>query len=100
VGPDDRRQRPEPALHHPRRPTAPAAGAEQGPRQVADIVNISSIAGRVAWNGYGVYSFTRFGVNGFTKSLRREVIQRHVRVGVVEHHVIWEVRGACHVQET
>ena len=27
---------------------------EDGPRQVADIVNISSIAGRVAWNGYGV----------------------------------------------
>jgi NADP-dependent 3-hydroxy acid dehydrogenase YdfG len=25
--------------------------AEDGPRQVADIVNISSIAGRVAWNG-------------------------------------------------
>jgi NADP-dependent 3-hydroxy acid dehydrogenase YdfG len=44
--------------------------AEQGPRRVADIVNISSIAGRVAWNGYGVYSFTKFGVNGFTESLR------------------------------
>jgi NADP-dependent 3-hydroxy acid dehydrogenase YdfG len=58
--------------------------AEQGPRRVADIVNISSIAGRVAWNGYGVYSFTKFGVNGFTESLRQEVTQRHVRVGVVE----------------
>ena len=39
---------------------------------------------RVAWNGYGVYSFTKFGVNGFTESLRQEVTQRHVRVGVVE----------------
>jgi NADP-dependent 3-hydroxy acid dehydrogenase YdfG len=58
--------------------------AEQGPRQVADIVNISSIAGRVAWNGYGVYSFTKFGLNGFTESLRQEVTRRHVRVGVVE----------------
>ena len=58
--------------------------AEQGPRRVADIVNISSIAGRVAWNGYGVYSFTKFGVNGFTESLRQEVTQRHVRVGVLE----------------
>ena len=58
--------------------------AEEGPRRVADIVNISSIAGRVAWNGYGVYSFTKFGVNGFTEGLRQEVTQRHVRVGVVE----------------
>jgi NADP-dependent 3-hydroxy acid dehydrogenase YdfG len=58
--------------------------AQQGPRRVADIVNISSIAGRVAWNGYGVYNFTKFGVNGFTESLRQEVTQRHVRVGVVE----------------
>ena len=58
--------------------------AQEGPRRVADIVNISSIAGRVAWNGYGVYSFSKFGVNGFTESLRQEVTQRHVRVGVVE----------------
>jgi NADP-dependent 3-hydroxy acid dehydrogenase YdfG len=58
--------------------------AEEGPRRVADIVNISSIAGRVAWNGYGVYNLTKFGVNGFTESLRQEVTQRHLRVGVVE----------------
>jgi NADP-dependent 3-hydroxy acid dehydrogenase YdfG len=58
--------------------------AEVGPRQVADIVNISSIAGRVAWNGYGVYNMTKFGVNGFTEALRQEVTKRHVRVGVLE----------------
>jgi len=58
--------------------------AEDGPRRVADIVNISSIAGRVAWNGYGVYNLTKFGVNGFTESLRQEITQRHVRVGVLE----------------
>ena len=58
--------------------------AEDGPRQVADIVNISSIAGRVAWNGYGVYNMTKFGVNGFTEALRQEVTRRHVRVGVLE----------------
>ena len=58
--------------------------AEDGPRRVADIVNISSIAGRVAWNGYGVYNLTKFGVNGFTEALRQEVTQRHVRVGVLE----------------
>ncbi len=58
--------------------------AEDSPRRVADIVNISSIAGRVAWNGYGVYNLTKFGVNGFTESLRQEITQRHVRVGVLE----------------
>jgi NADP-dependent 3-hydroxy acid dehydrogenase YdfG len=58
--------------------------AEHGPRQVADIVNISSIAGRVAWNGYGVYNLTKFGMNGFTEALRQEVTRRHVRVGVLE----------------
>jgi NADP-dependent 3-hydroxy acid dehydrogenase YdfG len=84
VGPHDRHKLPRPALHHPRRPTAPAGAAEEGPREVADIVNISSIAGRVARNGYGVYSLTKFGVNGFTESLRQEVTRRHVRVGVVE----------------
>ena len=76
--------------------------AEDSPRGVADIVNISSIAGRVAWNGYGVYNLTKFGVNGFTESLRQEITQRHVRVGVLEpggvdtelgSHNTLEVRG-------
>ncbi|HVM36318.1 MAG TPA: SDR family NAD(P)-dependent oxidoreductase [Actinomycetota bacterium] len=58
--------------------------AEDGPRRVADIVNVSSIAGRVSWNGYGVYNLTKFGVNGFTESLRQEITRRHVRVGVIE----------------
>ena len=58
--------------------------ADDGPRRVADIVNISSIAGRVAWNGYGVYNMTKFGVNGFTEALRQEVTKHHVRVGVLE----------------
>ncbi|WP_327136488.1 SDR family NAD(P)-dependent oxidoreductase [Streptomyces sp. NBC_01340] len=58
--------------------------AEEGPRQVADIVNVSSIAGRQAWANYGVYNLTKFGVNGFTESLRQELAGRHVRVGVLE----------------
>ncbi|KRE78280.1 SDR family NAD(P)-dependent oxidoreductase [Arthrobacter sp. Soil763] len=53
-------------------------------REVADIVNISSIAGRQAWANYGVYNMTKFGVNGFTEALRQEVTKKHVRVGVLE----------------
>jgi NADP-dependent 3-hydroxy acid dehydrogenase YdfG len=58
--------------------------AEDELRGVADIVNISSIAGRQAWANFGVYNMTKFGVNGFTEALRQEVTQRHVRVGVLE----------------
>jgi NADP-dependent 3-hydroxy acid dehydrogenase YdfG len=58
--------------------------AENGPRQVADLVNVSSIAGRVAGAGGGVYAATKFGVVAFSESLRQEVTQRHVRVAVVE----------------
>jgi NADP-dependent 3-hydroxy acid dehydrogenase YdfG len=58
--------------------------AESEPRRVADIVNISSVAGRVARSGSGVYNATKWGVNAFTESLRQEVTRRHVRVSVVE----------------
>ena len=58
--------------------------AKDGPREVADIVNVSSIAGREAWRNFGVYNMTKFGVNGFTESLRKEVTKQHVRVGVLE----------------
>jgi NADP-dependent 3-hydroxy acid dehydrogenase YdfG len=60
------------------------AAAESEPRHVADLVNISSTAGRVARSGAGVYNLTKFGVVGFTEALRQEVTKRHVRVSVVE----------------
>ena len=58
--------------------------AEDSPRQVADVVNISSVAGRVARLGSGVYNLTKHGVGAFSESLRQEVTQRHVRVSLVE----------------
>jgi NADP-dependent 3-hydroxy acid dehydrogenase YdfG len=58
--------------------------AEDELRGVADIVNVSSIAGRQAWANYGVYNMTKFGTNGFTEALRQEVTKKHVRVGVLE----------------
>ena len=58
--------------------------AEDGPRQVADMVNISSVAGRAARNGNGVYSLTKHGVGAFSESLRQEVTRRYVRVSLVE----------------
>ena len=58
--------------------------AESEPRRVADLVNVSSISGRFANRGAGVYNATKFGVNAFSESLRQEVTKRHVRVCVVE----------------
>jgi len=58
--------------------------AEDDPRHVADVVNISSVAGRVARSGSGVYNLTKHGVGAFSESLRQEVTARHVRVSLVE----------------
>lgn len=52
-------------------------------RRVADIVNISSTAGRKASPGYAVYNLTKFGLNGFTDALRQEMTSTRVRVGVL-----------------
>jgi NADP-dependent 3-hydroxy acid dehydrogenase YdfG len=58
--------------------------AADSPRQVADMVNISSVAGRHARNGNGVYALTKFGVGAFSESLRQELARRYVRVSLVE----------------
>ncbi|GAA1038012.1 SDR family NAD(P)-dependent oxidoreductase [Virgisporangium ochraceum] len=58
--------------------------ASDGSRGVADLVNISSVAGRVPRSGSGVYNATKFGVGAFSESLRQEVTQKHVRVSLVE----------------
>jgi NADP-dependent 3-hydroxy acid dehydrogenase YdfG len=60
------------------------AAAADGPRDVADMVNISSVAGRVARNGSGVYNLTKHGIGAFSESLRQEVTDRGVRVSLVE----------------
>ena len=58
--------------------------AEDGPRRVADLVNVSSVAGRIARRNSGVYNLTKFGIGAFSESLRQEVTGRHVRVSLVE----------------
>jgi len=60
------------------------AAAEDSPRRVADVVSISSVAGRIARAGSGVYNATKFGVGAFSEGLRQEVTKRHVRVSLVE----------------
>jgi NADP-dependent 3-hydroxy acid dehydrogenase YdfG len=60
------------------------SAAESSERGVADLVNISSVAGRVARMGSGVYNLTKWGVGAFSESLRQEVTKRNVRVALVE----------------
>jgi NADP-dependent 3-hydroxy acid dehydrogenase YdfG len=60
------------------------AAAADGPRRVADLVNISSVAGRRTRSGSAVYNLTKFGVGAVSESLREEFAPQHVRVSVVE----------------
>jgi clavulanate-9-aldehyde reductase len=47
------------------------------------IVNISSIGGRRTGPGRGLYALTKFGVNGFSESLRQEALRSGVHVTVI-----------------
>ncbi len=58
--------------------------AQDGPRGVADLVTVSSVAGRLARKNNGVYSATKHAVCSFSESLRQEVTERGVRVGLIE----------------
>jgi NADP-dependent 3-hydroxy acid dehydrogenase YdfG len=54
------------------------------PRGVADLVNVSSAAGRGAHAGGAVYTATKHAVGAFSESLRQEVTGRQVRVSLIE----------------
>ncbi|MFP3465367.1 SDR family NAD(P)-dependent oxidoreductase [Leifsonia sp. SIMBA_070] len=71
------------AVTHAALPHLVRAAADSG-RGVADVVTISSTAGRVARPGSSVYNLTKFGVNAFSEALRQELVPQRVRVGVIE----------------
>jgi NADP-dependent 3-hydroxy acid dehydrogenase YdfG len=48
------------------------------------VVNVSSVAGRVAFPTAAVYSATKFAVVGFSETLRREHVKDKLRVTVIE----------------
>lgn len=48
------------------------------------IVNISSVAGRTARAGVGVYNATKWGVNALSEALRQEVYKDNIRVTIIE----------------
>jgi NADP-dependent 3-hydroxy acid dehydrogenase YdfG len=60
-----------------------SGAADQG----GDIVNISSVAGRTARAGNGVYAATKWGLNGWSESLRQELLP-DIRVTLIEPGVV------------
>jgi clavulanate-9-aldehyde reducatase len=48
------------------------------------VVNVSSVAGRIATMGSAVYNMTKWGVVAFSEALRQEVLHANVRVTCVE----------------
>ena len=63
--------------------------APNGHRGVADIVTISSVAGRrVPSPSSNVYSATKHAVGAFSEALRQELSSKKIRVGVIEPGVV------------
>ncbi|MNJ59289.1 putative oxidoreductase SadH [compost metagenome] len=53
-------------------------------RKYGKIINISSISGRLGFPGYGPYAASKFAVEGFSESLRLEMLPYGVYVSLVE----------------
>lgn len=53
-------------------------------RRAGDIINLSSVAGRLAHAGGGIYHASKWAVNGFSEALRQEVTAKGVRVTLIE----------------
>ena len=49
-----------------------------------DIVNVSSVGGRVVGRYSGVYSLTKFGIGAFSEALRQENLETGIRVTLIE----------------
>jgi len=52
-------------------------------RKSGHIINVSSVAAWVAPPTYSIYTATKFGIKGFSESLRREVKNDGIHVGVI-----------------
>ncbi len=74
------------------------AAAEDSARGCADVVNISSVAGRLARSGSGVYNLTKHGVGAFSESFRQEFATRKVRSTIIEPGAV-DTELSDHIRE-
>ena len=58
--------------------------AAAGPRGIADIVNVGSVAGRTTRPNFAAYNASKWAVTGFTEALRQELAPDGIRVSVVQ----------------
>ena len=58
--------------------------AEDAPRGAADLVNVSSVAGRVARSGSGVYNASKHALGAFSEGMRQEFTAKGLRSSLVE----------------
>ena len=58
------------------------------PRGAADLVNISSIAGRKVRGGMGVYNLTKHGVGAVSEALRQELTSEGIRTTIIEPGIV------------
>jgi len=58
--------------------------AASGPRNVADIVHVSSVAGRVVRSGSGVYNASKHALGAFSEGMRQEFTAKGLRSSLVE----------------
>lgn len=60
------------------------AAVATSPRSVVDVINISSVAGRIAAAQVAVYNATKFAVTAATEAWRQEFTRQSVRFSVIE----------------
>jgi NADP-dependent 3-hydroxy acid dehydrogenase YdfG len=58
--------------------------AAAGPRAIADIINVGSVAGRTARPNFAAYNASKWAVTAFTEALRQELAPEGIRVSVVQ----------------
>jgi len=53
------------------------------------IINIGSIASKIAFENWTVYSATKFGIKGFSSALRKEISKKNIRVSLIMPGAVW-----------
>jgi len=53
------------------------------------IINIGSIASKIAFENWAVYSSAKFGIKGFSNALRKELSRKNIRVSLIMPGAVW-----------